>query len=73
MCWAAMALPEPPRLARHEGGPTGLLAAELAVLADLISPMLVPVQPHSVACTIHLLGRSGVAFLPRPGCLARQG
>ena len=69
----AMALPEPPRLACHEGGLTGLLA-ELAVhrLDLIVSDVPAPVS-LSVRVYTHLLGRSGVAFFAAPRLLKEAG
>jgi LysR family transcriptional activator of nhaA len=69
----AMDLPEPPRLACHEGGLTGLLG-ELAVhrLDLIVSDVPAPVS-LSVRVYTHLLGRSGVAFFAAPGLLKAAG
>ena len=69
----AMDLPEPPRLACHEGGLTGLLG-ELAVhrLDLIVSDVPAPVS-LSVRVYTHLLGRSGVAFFAAPGLLKAFG
>ena len=69
----AMALPEPPRLACHEGGLTGLLG-ELAVhrLDLVVSDVPAPVN-LSVRVYTHLLGRTGVAFFAAPRLLQSKG
>lgn len=69
----AMALPEPPRLACHEGGLTGLLG-ELAVhrLDLVVSDVPAPVN-LSVRVYTHLLGRTGVAFFAAPRLLQATG
>ncbi len=69
----AMALPEPPRLACHEGGLTGLLG-ELAVhRLDLVVSDVPAPASLSVRVYTHLLGRSGVAFFAAPGLLQATG
>ena len=69
----AMTLPEPPRLACHEGGLTGLLG-ELAVhrLDLVVSDVPAPVS-LSVRVYTHLLGRTGVAFFAAPRLLQSKG
>ncbi|MBI3101007.1 MAG: transcriptional activator NhaR [Burkholderiales bacterium] len=65
----AMALPEPPRLACHEGGLTSLLG-ELAVhRLDLVVSDVPAPASLSVRVYTHLLGRSGVAFFAAPRLL----
>jgi len=69
----AMALPEPPRLACHEGGLTGLLGKLAVHRLDLIvSDVPVPVG-LSVKAYTHLLGRSGVGFFAAPRLLKAAG
>ena len=69
----ATTLPEPPRLACHEGGLTGLLG-ELAVhrLDLVVSDVPAPVS-LSVRVYTHLLGRTGVAFFAAPRLLQSKG
>jgi len=69
----AMALPEPPRLACHEGGLTGLLG-ELAVhRLDLVVSDVPAPSSLSVRVYTHLLGRTGVAFFAAPRLLQATG
>lgn len=69
----AMALPEPPRLACHEGGLTGLLG-ELAVhRLDLVVSDVPAPTSLSVRVYTHLLGRSSLAFFAAPRLLRATG
>ncbi|WP_029049918.1 transcriptional activator NhaR [Cupriavidus sp. amp6] len=69
----AMALPEPPRLACHEGGLTGLLG-ELAVhRLDLVVSDVPAPASLSVRVYTHLLGRTGVAFFAASRLLQATG
>lgn len=69
----AMALPEPPRLACHEGGLTSLLG-ELAVhRLDLVVSDVPAPTGLSVRVYTHLLGRSSVAFFAAPRLLRASG
>jgi len=69
----AMTLSEPPRLACHEGGLTGLLA-ELAVhRLDLVVSDCPAPAGLSVRVYTHLLGRSCLAFFSSPRLLRTAG